>query len=123
MSCGLLKRQDAGSELDTASGSGRRLLLSGIANHIRNDMSVRRYNLPSASAIIAFEAVARLQGFGRAAQELNTSQPAISRHIRNLEIRYGTTLFLREGGRSGSPRRGGTFMHPLCNRWTGCKRR
>lgn len=54
------------------------------------------YKLPSISSLIAFEAVARLQGFARAAEELNTSQPAISRHIRNLEIRFGTDLFHRD---------------------------
>lgn len=56
----------------------------------------RKYLLPSISSLAAFEAVARLQGFARAADELNTSQPAISRHIRNLEIRYGAALFDRE---------------------------
>ncbi|MBY6058934.1 LysR family transcriptional regulator [Leisingera daeponensis] len=58
-------------------------------------MSGRKYTLPSFNALAAFEAVARLQGFARAAEELNTSQPAISRHIRNLEIRFGTLLFDR----------------------------
>ncbi|SPJ28902.1 LysR family transcriptional regulator [Falsiruegeria mediterranea] len=60
-------------------------------------MTNRRYALPSISALIAFEAVARRKGFARAAEELNTSQPAISRHIRNLEIRFGTRLFHRDG--------------------------
>ncbi len=59
-------------------------------------MTSRMYNLPSTSSLIAFEAVARLQGFARAAEELNTSQPAISRHIRNLEIRFGADLFHRD---------------------------
>lgn len=60
-------------------------------------MAPRRYNIPSTSSLIAFEAVARLRGFARAAEELNTSQSAISRHIRNLEIRFGTKLFDRDG--------------------------
>ncbi|NOD35771.1 MULTISPECIES: LysR family transcriptional regulator [unclassified Ruegeria] len=59
-------------------------------------MANRRYNIPSLSSLVAFEAVARLQGFARAAEELNTSQPAISRHIRNLEIRYGVEFFDRD---------------------------
>jgi LysR family glycine cleavage system transcriptional activator len=54
------------------------------------------YRLPSIISLIAFEAVARLQGFARAAEELKTSQPTISRHIRNLEIRFGTVLFHRD---------------------------
>jgi len=72
------------------------LLLFRTAKHIKNDMSSRKYNLPSLSPLVAFEAAARLQGFARAAEELNTSQPAVSRHIRNLEIRYGTELFYRD---------------------------
>ncbi|WP_164659072.1 LysR family transcriptional regulator [Tropicibacter sp. Alg240-R139] len=60
-------------------------------------MTNRRYSLPSTPALIAFEAVARRRGFARAAEELNTSQPAISRHIRNLEIRFGIRLFHRDG--------------------------
>jgi len=58
-------------------------------------MDKAKYALPSIPALTAFEAVARLRGFARAAEELNTSQPAISRHIRNLEIRFGTALFDR----------------------------
>jgi LysR family glycine cleavage system transcriptional activator len=60
-------------------------------------MVKRRYNLPSISALMAFEAVARRQGVARAAEELHTSQPAISRHIRNLELRHNAALFTRQG--------------------------
>lgn len=59
-------------------------------------MTLGKSSLPSLNALRAFEAVARLKGFARAAEELNTSQPAISRHVRNLEIRYGTPLFHRD---------------------------
>lgn len=62
-------------------------------------MSERKYRVPSTSALIAFECVARLRGFGRAAASLHTSQSAISRHIRNLESRLGVELFDREGPR------------------------
>lgn len=72
-------------------------MLSQAPQNTNFDMSNRRYSLPSISALTAFEAVARRKGFARAAQELNTSQPAISRHIRNLEIRFGTRLFHRDG--------------------------
>lgn len=71
-------------------------LLLCAHNHIKNDIVDRRYNIPSLSSLVAFEAVARLRGFARAAEELNTSQPAISRHIRNLEIRYGVAFFHRD---------------------------
>jgi LysR family glycine cleavage system transcriptional activator len=79
--------------------------------NIKIDMSARKYNLPSTNSLIAFEAVARRQSFARAAEELNTSQPAISRHIKNLEIRFGTELFDRSGSRIRLTRAGeGFFM-------------
>ena len=59
--------------------------------------------------MIAFEAVARLRGFGKAATELNTSQSAISRHIKNLEIRLGAPLFNRDGLTVTLTRKGDKF--------------
>ena len=58
---------------------------------------MRRYQIPSTSALTAFEAAARHCNFSEAARELNTSQSAISRHILDLEARYNTQLFIREG--------------------------
>ncbi|WP_343115694.1 LysR family transcriptional regulator [Ostreiculturibacter nitratireducens] len=60
-------------------------------------MSQRRHRIPSASALVAFECVARLGGVGRAAEELNTSQSAISRHLKHLEDDLGVRLFERSG--------------------------
>ncbi|MEM7427378.1 MAG: LysR family transcriptional regulator [Pseudomonadota bacterium] len=54
-----------------------------------------RYRLPSTSSLTAFEAAARHLNFSRAAQELHTSQSAISRHIAGLEQRLNVLLFLR----------------------------
>ena len=56
---------------------------------------MKRYRIPSSSALQAFEAAARHCNFSRAAAELHTSQSAISRHIANLEGRFGTLLFDR----------------------------
>jgi LysR family glycine cleavage system transcriptional activator len=58
-------------------------------------MSIKRYRIPSSSALQAFEAAARHCNFSRAAEELHTSQSAISRHIANLEERFDTLLFDR----------------------------
>lgn len=44
-----------------------------------------------------FYTVARKGSFTKAAQELYISQPAVSRHIQELESQYGCTLFEREG--------------------------
>ena len=43
-----------------------------------------------------FLAVCREMNFTRAAETLNLTQPAVSQHIKSLEKRYGTPLFLRD---------------------------
>jgi len=45
--------------------------------------------------LISFDAVARLGGFTRAAEELVIAQPAVSAHIRRLEAELGTVLLHR----------------------------
>ena len=52
--------------------------------------------LPAQSALVAFESVSRLGSFSRAAEELGTSQPAISRHIATLEKQLGVQLLDRK---------------------------
>jgi LysR family transcriptional regulator, glycine cleavage system transcriptional activator len=51
--------------------------------------------LPSIDALVAFESAARHESFTRAATELNLTQGAISRQIRLLEDRLGSSLFQR----------------------------
>jgi LysR family glycine cleavage system transcriptional activator len=51
--------------------------------------------LPSVDALVAFESAARHQSFTQAAAELNLTQGAISRQIRVLEDRLGSSLFQR----------------------------
>lgn len=46
-----------------------------------------------------FCSVARNLSFTKASQELFISQPAISKHIRELEVKYNTRLFDRLGGK------------------------
>jgi len=48
------------------------------------------------NALRAFEAAARHQHFSRAADELNVSHSAISRHVRGLEHRLNVSLFRDE---------------------------
>jgi LysR family transcriptional regulator, glycine cleavage system transcriptional activator len=52
---------------------------------------------PSISSVRAFEAAARLLSFTRAAGELNVTQSAVSHGVRDLEERFGVSLFHREG--------------------------
>jgi LysR family transcriptional regulator, glycine cleavage system transcriptional activator len=51
--------------------------------------------LPPLHAVRAFEAAARHLSITRAAEELHVTVGAVSRHVRALEQRMGTTLFLR----------------------------
>ena len=50
-------------------------------------------DLPPLNALKAFEAAGRLGSFTRAAEELNVSHSAISRHVRGLEKRLNIHLF------------------------------
>ena len=52
-------------------------------------------HLPPLTALVGFEAAARLGSFSRAASELNMTQSAVSHQIRSLETQLGQPLFLR----------------------------
>jgi DNA-binding transcriptional LysR family regulator len=45
----------------------------------------------------AFEALARLGNFSRAAEALNVTQPAITTQLKTLQENYGVSLFRRQG--------------------------
>ena len=49
--------------------------------------------------LLVFKKVAQLQSFSKAASELSLSQPAVSRHIKELEKQIGSALFIRGGGK------------------------
>ena len=82
-------------------------------------MASRR--LPPLHAVRAFEAAARHLSITRAADELNVTVGAVSRHVRALELRMGTALFLR-GSRGlvlTSPARRSPI--PRARHWTGSR--
>jgi len=58
-------------------------------------MTRRHYNLPSLSALAAFEAAARNLNVTRAAEELNVTPGAVSKQIRQLESELGRVLLRR----------------------------
>ncbi|MEN2976421.1 transcriptional regulator GcvA (plasmid) [Tistrella bauzanensis] len=60
-----------------------------------NDLPSKRGLIPSLGALLAFEAAARHESFTRAAAELNLTQSAISRQIRQIEAQLGLALFVR----------------------------
>lgn len=58
-------------------------------------MVKRTYDLPSLTALAAFEAAGRHLSMKRAAEELNVTPGAVSRQIKALEADAGCPLFLR----------------------------
>lgn len=58
-------------------------------------MATLKQRLPPLSCLIAFEAASRHGNFSRAAEELASTQSAVSRQIKQLEDFYGTKLFER----------------------------
>ncbi|GAA4413548.1 transcriptional regulator [Advenella faeciporci] len=56
---------------------------------------MRKFNIPSISALSAFEAAARHESFALAAKELSLTESAISRQISTLESNLGVRLFVR----------------------------
>ncbi|MER9420654.1 LysR family transcriptional regulator [Mesorhizobium sp. M0306] len=57
----------------------------------------RFYDLPSLTALEAFEALARHLSFELAASELNMTSEEISRHIKALEDKLAVPLFVELG--------------------------
>jgi LysR family glycine cleavage system transcriptional activator len=54
-------------------------------------------DIPSLSALRAFEAAARLGSYSEAARSLNVTHAAIAQHVRSLEAHFGQPLMQREG--------------------------
>lgn len=61
--------------------------------------SLSRRNLPSHTVLRSFESAARHESFTLAAEELNLTQSAISRQVKELEYAVGVKLFRRVGRR------------------------
>ena len=82
-------------------GSGRRFPCRyqrvGATNDCEPVLKNQHFPIPLTSTLLAFEAVARNVSVNRAASELNTSQSAISRHLRSLESALGVKLLARAG--------------------------
>ncbi len=63
--------------------------------------------------MIAFESAARHCNFSRAAEELNTSQSAISRHIAGLEAQLAAPLFDRDNRKLRLSEAGRQYYHAV----------
>jgi len=79
--------------------------------YIDFDMTNYRYRMPSTASLYAFECVARYGSFSRAAEELRTSQPAVSRHVAGLEATLGAQLIKRGRSRATLTPEGQTLYH------------
>lgn len=66
--------------------------------------------IPSTTALITFEAAARLGGFSRAAEELCLSESAVSKQISKLESYLDLRLFDRSAGRFGLTEAGRAYV-------------
>lgn len=66
--------------------------------------------LPPLKALPVFEAVARLNSFSLAAQELAVSQSAVSHQIKHLETYLGEKLFWRSGRTLGLTDEGRQYL-------------
>ncbi len=53
-------------------------------------------DIPSLSALRAFEAAARLGSYSAAARDLNVTHAAIAQHVRRLEVHFGHELMRRD---------------------------
>lgn len=67
-------------------------------------------SLPPLHALAAFEAVARLQSFSRAADELCITHGAVSHRIKLLEKHFGVELFVRSGRAVSLSAKGTNFL-------------
>ena len=71
--------------------------------------------VPSANYLFTFEAAARRLSFTDAAQELNVTQPAVSKTIRLLEEAVGFKLFRRAHNRLELTAEGVRLYREVCN--------
>ncbi len=76
-------------------------------------MSLPRRYLPSVTALLAFEAVARLGSATQAAAELALTQSAVSRQLKALEAQLGTALLVREGRGLALTPKGQTYVREV----------
>lgn len=79
-------------------------------------------SLPPLYALRAFEAAARLGSFSRAAEMLNITPGAVSRHIRTLEAWFDCELFKRNGPRVKVSEAGRILASQLTESFLGLER-
>ena len=69
--------------------------------------------LPPLKSLPVFEAVARLNSFSLAAEELHITQSAVSHHVKSLENHLGEQLFLRSGRKLELTQEGRSYLDSI----------
>lgn len=72
-----------------------------------------KQRIPPLYALRAFDVAAKTSSFTRAAEEMNLTQSAVSRHIKNLESDLGYELFIRKGPKITLTQKGEMFAKAL----------
>ena len=85
----------------------------GAADDHEPILKNQHVSIPLTSTLLAFEAVARNESVSRAATELNTSQSAISRHLKSLEDALGVKLLQRTGRGMSLTDSGRAYFHAV----------
>ena len=82
-------------------------------NHSARRVPASRVRIPPTSALLAFEAAARLLSFRRAAEELGLTASAVSHQLGSLEAQLGERLFSRVGRSVRLTPAGERFAHQV----------
>jgi len=80
---------------------------------LRTGVYMSKFQLPTQSTLIAFEAAARLQSIAQAADELHVTHQAVSRGIQKLELQIGRSLFEHRRGKTALTADGETFLRAV----------
>lgn len=91
----------------------KRKILRYCMKNTHHERVVTSRHLPPIYALRAFESAARNGSFTLAADELNLTQSAVSKHIKTLEQYFGCKLFVRSGPKMEVTSQGRIFASGL----------
>ncbi|MFT3850162.1 MAG: LysR substrate-binding domain-containing protein [Propionivibrio sp.] len=81
-------------ELECGAIRGLRVRHHSVSQRYR--MTATHRQLPQLQSLVYFESAARHLNFTAAAEELGTTQPAVSHRVKSMEEHLGISLFLRQ---------------------------
>lgn len=86
-----------GIVLPLSTAVEKRKILRESMTFTHGTPALKTQPLPPVYALRAFESAARTGSFTLAAEELNLTQSAVSKHVKTLEDYFGRKLFVRQG--------------------------